>query len=61
MERRTFDQDIVTARTVAESATPNKTDAIGLSVRDVTGTSRLPITHVYKSAGRGKRKFQNIT
>jgi hypothetical protein len=58
MERRTSDQDIVTARTVAESASPDKTDAIGLSVRDVTGTSRQPM---YKSAGREKRKFQNIT
>jgi hypothetical protein len=61
MERRTSDQDIVTGRTVDQSAAPDKTGTIGLSGRDATGSSRHPITHVYKSAGRGKRKLQNIT
>jgi hypothetical protein len=61
MERRTSDQNIVTGRTVDQSVAPDKTVTIGLSGRDATGSSRHPITHVYKSAGRGKRKFQNIT
>jgi hypothetical protein len=60
MERRTFDQDNVTGSTVDESAAPEKTDAIGRPVRDATGPSRPPITHVYTSVGRGKGKFQNI-
>jgi hypothetical protein len=55
MERRTSDQDIVTDRTIDQSATPDKTGTIGLSGHDATGSSRHPITHVYKSAGRDKR------
>jgi hypothetical protein len=61
MERRTPDQDIVTGRTIDQSAVPDKTSTIGLSGRYVIGSSRHPITDVYKSAGRGKRKLQNIT
>jgi hypothetical protein len=61
MERRTSDQDIITGRTVDQSAALDKTDTIGLSVRDAAGPSMQPITHVYKSAGRRKRRFQNIT
>jgi hypothetical protein len=61
MERRISDQDIITGRTVDQSAVPDKTGTIGLSGRDAMRSSRHPITHVYKSAGRGKRKFQNIT
>jgi hypothetical protein len=61
MERRTSDQDDVTGRTADEFAAPDKTNAIGSSVRDATGSSRQPIIHVYKSAGRRKRKLQNIT
>jgi hypothetical protein len=57
MERRTFDQDIVIGRTVDQSAAPDKTGTIGLSGCDATGSSRHPITHVYKSAGMGKRKL----
>jgi hypothetical protein len=56
MERRTSDQDNVTGRIVDESAAPEKTDAIGRSVHDATGPSRPPITHVYTSAGRGKKE-----
>jgi hypothetical protein len=60
MERRTSNQDNIASRTIDESTVPEKTDSIGLSARDATGPYRQPITHVYKSAGRGKRKFQNI-